>query len=232
MAAQHAGEAVPMLRLGRADRDRAGHVGGAVQVLPAGVDEVERARLQRAVRLRRHPVVDDGTVGAGARNGVEAGAAEVLAAGTHRRQTADGIQLGDGAGRGGREPGQEAGQRRTVPAMGRTNAGKLDLVLARLGQRTGIGAANYLGAALRQAIDHPDRRRRLVDQHCLACLRQAHRARPPARPTTAPAPYCQDEPGLRAGACGGLRTSRHRPRHERWRRNGGGGCWRRRRPAR
>ena len=172
VAAQHAGEAVPMLRLGRADRDRAGHVGGAVQVLPAGVDEVERARLQRAVRLRRHPVVDDGTVGAGARNGVEAGAAEVLAAGTHRRQTADGIQLGDGAGRGSREPGQEAGQRRTIPAMGGTDAGKLDLVLARLGQCTGIGAANYLGAALRQAIHHPDRRRRLVDQYCRARLRK------------------------------------------------------------
>ena len=56
--------------------------------------------------------------------------------------------------------------------MGGTDAGKLDLVLARLGQCTGIGAANYLGAALRQAIHHPDRRRRLVDQHCRARLRK------------------------------------------------------------
>ena len=70
-------------------------------------------------------------------------------------------------------PGQKTCERRTIPAVGGTNAGELDLVLARLGQRTGIGAANYLGAALRQAIHHPDRRRRLVDQHCRARLRKS-----------------------------------------------------------
>ena len=79
VAAQHPGEAVPVLGLGRTDRDRAGHVGGAVQVLPARIDEVEGAGLQRAIALFRRSVVDDSAVGAGARDGVEARASIVLA---------------------------------------------------------------------------------------------------------------------------------------------------------
>ena len=173
MAAQHAGEAVPVLGLGLADRDRAGHVGGAVQVLPTRIDEVERARLQRTIALRSHPVVDDGAVRTRARDGVEARAPVVLAACAHRRQLCNRVKLGDRAGRGAREPGQEAGERRTVPAMGGADAVELDRVLAGLGKRAGIRTANHLGPAVGQPVDHPDRRRRLVDQHRRVCACKA-----------------------------------------------------------
>ena len=46
VALEHAGEAVAHLRRRRADGDGAGDVGGAVAVLAAGIDEVERAGLE------------------------------------------------------------------------------------------------------------------------------------------------------------------------------------------
>ena len=39
--------------VGVADRDGAGDVGGAVEILGAGIDQVELARLERPVGLRR-----------------------------------------------------------------------------------------------------------------------------------------------------------------------------------
>ena len=55
MALEHAGEAVAHLRRRRADRDRAGDVGGAVRILAARIDQIERVHLDRQVGLLARP---------------------------------------------------------------------------------------------------------------------------------------------------------------------------------
>ena len=71
VALQHAGEAVLHLRRWRADRHGAGDVGRAVAILRAGIDEIERARFERALGRRGGVVVHHRSVGAGAGDGVE-----------------------------------------------------------------------------------------------------------------------------------------------------------------
>ena len=71
MALQHAGEAVAHFLARLADRHGAGDVGGAVAILGAGIDQVERAGFEGRIRFRRNPVVDDGAVRPGAGDGVE-----------------------------------------------------------------------------------------------------------------------------------------------------------------
>src|SRR4051812_4828305 len=63
---EHAGEAVAHLRRWLPDRHGAGDVGGAVDILAAGVDQIERALLELAVGLLARLVVDDRTVRPGA----------------------------------------------------------------------------------------------------------------------------------------------------------------------
>ena len=81
-ALQHAGEAVDHLGGRLADRHGAGDVGGAVLILAAGIDQVERARRERQVGFGRALVVRQRAVGTERRNGVEAQileAAQILA---------------------------------------------------------------------------------------------------------------------------------------------------------
>ena len=62
MALEHAGEAVAHF-LGRlADRHGAGDVGGAVDILAARIDQIERAGLELAVGLLARLVMDDRAV--------------------------------------------------------------------------------------------------------------------------------------------------------------------------
>ena len=76
VAPEDPGEPVPLLGGGRTDGHRAGHVGGAVEVLRAGVDEVEHPELDAPVRARGRAVVDDGAVRARARDRGKAHVAE------------------------------------------------------------------------------------------------------------------------------------------------------------
>ena len=55
MALQHAGEAVAHLGRRLADRDGAGHVGGAVEILRARIEQIKRARLEPLLGLRHAP---------------------------------------------------------------------------------------------------------------------------------------------------------------------------------
>src|ERR1051325_2161660 len=71
MALEDAGEALAHLGRRLADRDGARHVGRAVLILAARIDEEERAQLQLAIGLLAHPVMDDRAVRARARNSVE-----------------------------------------------------------------------------------------------------------------------------------------------------------------
>ena len=76
----------------RADGDGAGDVGGAVAILRAGIDQVERVRRDPPRGLRRHAVVDDGAVRAGAGDGVE-GDVDELRAVARGGLGAEGLQL-------------------------------------------------------------------------------------------------------------------------------------------
>src|SRR5215472_16237903 len=59
MPLEHAREAVAHLLRRLPDRYRAGHVGGAVEILRSGIEQIEATRLQALLGLRRRPVMDD-----------------------------------------------------------------------------------------------------------------------------------------------------------------------------
>src|SRR5262249_28339582 len=61
-----------------ADGDRARDVGRSIEILGAGVHEIELSRAKLAVGGRGHAVMHDGAIGAGARDGVEADLLEGL----------------------------------------------------------------------------------------------------------------------------------------------------------
>lgn len=71
MPLQHQREAPLHFLRRRADGDGAGHVGRAVAILPAGIDQVETAALDRPVRLLLHAVMHHRAIRPGAGNGVE-----------------------------------------------------------------------------------------------------------------------------------------------------------------
>src|SRR4051794_32910782 len=71
VALEHAGEAVAHFRGRLADRHRARDVGGAVDILAARINEIERARLELAVGFLARFVMDDRAVRPRARDTVE-----------------------------------------------------------------------------------------------------------------------------------------------------------------
>ncbi len=176
MALQHQRIAVAHLRCRLADGDRAGHVGGAVQVLGAGVHQQQRAGLGLAHQPPGRAVVHDGAVGAGAGDGVERQVLERaggLAEGLQFRHDLHLVRQAD-LGLGG-QPVQEAGQRSAVAAVRLPGAFDLRLVLAGLGQGAGVERAHRRGAGLAQHIGVPGRGLAWVDKHPLT-LQLAERA--------------------------------------------------------
>ncbi len=77
MAFQHAGEAVAHLGRGRAHDHRARHVGGAVGILRAGIDQEHLIVLDRGIGRAGDAVMHNGAVGAGAGNGIERQVGEI-----------------------------------------------------------------------------------------------------------------------------------------------------------
>ena len=140
MALEHAGEAVAHLAGRRADRHRAGDVGGAVAILRARIDQIERVGRDRQRGRRRDAVVDDRAVRAGAGNRVEGDVDQFRAVsqrglGAECLQPLDRGDLVDGPGRPDLvEPGQEAHHRGAVADMGAARAGEFGCILARLRQ--------------------------------------------------------------------------------------------------
>src|SRR6185295_19515120 len=95
--------------------DGAGDVGGAVEVLRTGIDEVELAGRQLAVGRHRHAVVHDGAVGAGARDGVEADLLERLCLAADLLEAPRGTDLVEAAAGGfASEPREKARHGRAV----------------------------------------------------------------------------------------------------------------------
>ena len=115
MALEHAGEAVAHLVGRLADRHGAGDVGGAVDILAARIDQVERALLELAVGLLARLVVDDRAVRPRARDAVEREVAKLGILAAKRFEMVGRLQLVDVAlGRLLVDPVEEAGDRRAV----------------------------------------------------------------------------------------------------------------------
>ena len=152
MTLQHPGKHGPVLVGHLTHLDGAGDVGGAVQVLGAGVHQIDAVLAEGPRGTVGVAVVAHGGVGAECRDGVEARLHIVLLL------VAEGFQLvGQGAfvhtvelaaGDQAIQPGQEAGDGNAVAQVGGTHAGQLHGVLARLGQHGGILAGHQTGARL------------------------------------------------------------------------------------
>src|SRR6185312_16295490 len=125
-----------------ADRHRARHIGRAVEILCPGIDEIEAVLLEPALACRARMVMDDGAIGAGARNRRKAQIAKELALAAESFEpvgNSDLAQLPRSNVSG--QPGEKTCQRRAVAAMRRACAVELDRIFAGLGQLAGIGDA-------------------------------------------------------------------------------------------
>ena len=179
MALEHAGEAVAHLGRGLADRHRAGHVGGAVEILRARIEQIEGAGFEPLFGLRHRPVVDDGAVRPGAGDRRKAQIAEIFALAAKGFEPVAGGDLGEAALRRLlREPGEKAGQCRAVAAVRRAGAVDLDPVLARLGQGARIGGAVELGPGRFEPVENPRRGTRRIGLHPSALAGERIERRP------------------------------------------------------
>ena len=166
VALEHPGETVALLGAGlalAAAEDGAGDVGGAVQILRAGIDEIDFAGLDLPLGSFVRVVVDDGAVRPRPGNGGKAQPLEKLilaAEGFEFRRGGNLIEIALRRFPG--DPGQKAGQRRAVAHMGGNGAAKLDRVLAGLGQRARVAAGNNRARASRNRVK--ERMRRFADR--------------------------------------------------------------------
>ena len=154
MALEDQGEVVAHLLRRRADRYRAGDVGGAVAILPARIDQIEAAALDRAIGLFLDPIMDDGAVRSRAADRVEGQVFQQPAILAEGFQPVGGGQFGQAAlGRLDRDPVEEAAERRAVTRLRRLVPGDLDVILDRLGQDGGIAQRQHLRPALFQRFE-------------------------------------------------------------------------------
>ena len=164
VALEHQREMAAHLGCRRPDRHRAGDVGGAVDILRAGIDQIERIRLQRPVGVGGDAIVDDGAVGAGPRDGVEGDFLELARRRAEAFQRRGRGDLVDAAGcRLAVEPGEEAADGGAVAQVGGARAGDLGRVLGRLGQGAGIVAVDCAPARGLDPVGDPARRGRRVE---------------------------------------------------------------------
>ena len=132
----------------------------------AEVDEIERARLERAFAVGRRPVVDDGAVRARGRDGVEADLLELARLAAAIFEPHGGGDLVDLARVAHLvEPGEEARHGHAVAQVRGARALDLRRVLDGLGQDAGIGAGDEFGAFRLERLGKADRRRFRVEPH-------------------------------------------------------------------
>ena len=155
MTLEHQREHPLLLLTHRAEGDGAGHIGGTLPVVGAGVQQQQSLRVQGHVRLRRGIVVDDGAVGAVAGDGVKAQIQKIRLLGAEGGQLGGGGQLRDGLlADAVLEPVQEAAHGRAVLDVGGAEIRHLLRRLAGLHQNGGAGLIQHLGVgqALHDAV--------------------------------------------------------------------------------
>ncbi|MNC01705.1 hypothetical protein D3C75_490600 [compost metagenome] len=177
MALQHPGEHGLVLVGDFTDLDGTGDVGGAVQILGAGIHQVDAVLTEGARGAVGVTVVAHGGVGAERRYGVKARLDVVILL------AAEGFQaIGQGAlihilivtgGDKAIQPGQEAGNGDAVAQMGALHARQLHGVLARLGQHGRILPCHQDGARLFHGELGPGVGGVGVGQHLLLILADA-----------------------------------------------------------
>ncbi len=166
MALEHQGEALAHFSRGFADGHGAGDVGGAVQILGAGIHQQQGAGFGALVQPMGRAIVDHGAVGRRAGDGVEGQVLERAGVGAEAFELAHHLDLvGQAVLSLGGGPVQEAGQGGAVADMGLAGAFDLDRVLAGAGQGAGVGAANDDGARVFQGLEIPGRGLARIDQH-------------------------------------------------------------------
>ena len=138
---EHAGEPVADLGGGRigADPDGAGHVGGAIEILPARIDQIDAVGLDLAVRVLADPVVRDRRVRPRPADRVERQVFQQSGLVAPRLQLRCRRQFGLGAaGRGFAQPFEEATECRPVACLGGAVTGLLGGILYCFGQHARI----------------------------------------------------------------------------------------------
>ena len=140
----------------RADGDGAGDIGGAVQVMPAGIHEKQFAVGEAAVGLLARPIMHDGAVRSGAGDGVETDVLEMSRVLPERFQAADGGEfVRQVVGLYGVvEPSEKAAEGGAVSQMRGAGAGLLGRVFARFGELAWVGRVDGLGAGGFQGEAH------------------------------------------------------------------------------
>jgi hypothetical protein len=117
--------------------------------------------------------VDDGAVGAGARDGVEAGIAQVAGLAAEFEQPVGGFDFVQPAlGRFDRQPVEEASHRRAVAGLGGAVAGDFRFVLDRAGQDRRVAPGDDLGSGAFEGVEDPGHRALRVGDHRLAGQRR------------------------------------------------------------
>ncbi len=139
----------------------------------ARVDQHQFAGIEAAVGLGGHPIVDDGAIGPGAGNGVEAG----IDAG--RLLAAKGLERGDDADFGQRplgrlfiEPAQELGESHAVEPVRLAHAGQFGGILDGLGAEDRIALFNQPCTGFAQSVGDGGGRRLGIDEHRFSRLAQ------------------------------------------------------------
>src|SRR5438045_3103912 len=151
-----------------ADRDRAGDVSRAVEILRAGIEQIEIAGFEATLGLRHRAVMHDRTVWPGAGDGREAQIAEMIAGTAKLFQSIAGGDLGElPLWRLARQPSQKTGHRRAIATMGGSGALELDRILAGFRQQAGIGGAVDPAAGVLQPVEDPRRRGCRIDLNAL-----------------------------------------------------------------
>ena len=184
MGLEHERVVPPHRRARRADGDGPRHVGGAVGILGAGVDEIERAWLELEIARGRRPVMHHGAMRSCRRDRIEAQILELSRVATELFELHRRADLIDPArGRMLVEPGEEARHRRAVADMRGAGARDLGVVLDRLGQNAGVVAGDDLGAGSFENLREAHRRRVRIEADARRLLakrrkpsRQVHQA--------------------------------------------------------
>ena len=146
--------------------DCAGDVGGAVEILPAAVDQQELPRRHRTVGPLGHPVMHNGPMWARAADRVKADFAQGIVGAAEIFQRAHDVNLGEAALRRlGIEPGEEFHHRRAVAQMRGLHARHFGGILAGFGQDAGVFGGTDLNLSRPQDLFHRQRRAGRIDPH-------------------------------------------------------------------